>query len=177
MKKNIYHESDSPSEDQDTEMRMFHETPKKEAKYPNDDHSRFAGEDYKETSHFEIGQEDPGIQRPAVPYQFSVDRQHAGKGPRGYTKRDQAILEEICEELTRDSHIDASQLSVQVVDGVVILSGEIESLEAKDRIMGIVSEVHGISQFVNEMRVSDAYSGPEAVTQKDLGVGEDYGLH
>lgn len=177
MKKSIYHESDSPSEDQDVEIRIFKEERPREAKYPNDDHSRFAGEDYKETSYFEVGAEDPILQEPAVPYNFTIDKQHVGKGPKGYTKNDYAIYEEVCEKLTLDSYIDASSINVNVEKGILQLSGEVDSEETKDRVMGLVHEVHGISHVVNEITLADAKSGPEAVTQKDLGVGENYRVH
>ena len=177
MKKSIYHESDSPSEDQDLEIRMFKEEKPREAKYPNDDHSRFAGEDYKETSYFELGTEDPVLQEPAVPYNFTIDKQHVGKGPKGYKKDDYAIYEEICENLTRDSYIDASSINVNVEKAVLYLTGEVESEEMRDRVMGLAQEIHGVSHILNEIVLTESNSGPEAVTQKDLGVGENYRIH
>jgi BON domain len=177
MKKNIDHEGESPAQDADVEIHTFQETIPKETNYPNDDHSRFAGEDYQDTALFEIGHEDPILKEPAVPYSFTTDQQHAGKGPKGYSKADSLIYEDICEALMKDEFIDASGVEVDVKEGVASLVGDVDDEEMRDRMIGAVHHVHGIKKIVNQISLSEAHQGPEAVTQKDLGIGENYDLH
>src|SRR5262245_20667475 len=50
---------------------------------------------------------------------------HAGKGPRGYRRSDARIYEDVCEALTRDGEVDASDVEVTVEDGQVMLSGTV----------------------------------------------------
>src|SRR5690349_12724835 len=58
---------------------------------------------------------------------------HSGKGPKGYVRRDESIQEEIHEMLTRDEQVDATDVEVQVVSGVVTLSGSVPDRQMKYR--------------------------------------------
>src|SRR5512140_3647837 len=46
---------------------------------------------------------------------------HAGKGPRGYTRSDDRIYEEVCDRLTEHGQLDASNVTVEVKNGEVTL--------------------------------------------------------
>ena len=48
---------------------------------------------------------------------------HRGRGPRGYRRTDERILEEVNERLTEDAHLDATNIEVDVRDGEVTLKG------------------------------------------------------
>jgi hypothetical protein len=50
---------------------------------------------------------------------------HRGRGPRGWSRRDERIREEVCERLLQDRLLDARGVEVQVQDGVVTLAGEV----------------------------------------------------
>jgi osmotically-inducible protein OsmY len=49
---------------------------------------------------------------------------HVGHGPKGYTRSDERILEDVCERLAHVPAIDARELSVEVKDGEVSSSPE-----------------------------------------------------
>lgn len=76
-----------------------------------------------------------------------------GKGPRGYMRSDERLCEDINERLTDDDYIDASDISVDVKDGVVTLSGEVEQRRLKHRIEDLVERCHGVQDIRNEIRV------------------------
>lgn len=74
--------------------------------------------------------------------------EHYGRGPRGWTRSDARIREEICERMARHGHLDASRLRVEVTDGEVTLEGEVPNRLQKrlaediaDRVLGVV-DVH-----------------------------------
>lgn len=76
-----------------------------------------------------------------------------GLGPRGYRRSDQRLCEDINERLTEDDSIDARDISVDVSDGVVMLSGEVAQRRLKHRIEDMVERCHGVQDIRNEIRV------------------------
>jgi len=82
--------------------------------------------------------------------------QHAGRGPKGYRRDDNRITEDVNEALTRDHHIDASDIEVQVSNGEVSLSGTVDSREAKRHAEDLAEAVSGVNDVNNQIRVSRA---------------------
>src|SRR5262249_60892996 len=60
-------------------------------------------------------------------------RGNAGRGPRGYHRSDERIREDVNDRLTDDWYIDASDIEVSVNNGMVTLSGRVNSREEKRR--------------------------------------------
>ena len=58
---------------------------------------------------------------------------YAGRGPKGYKRSDQQIIEEACQRLERDGEIDASEIEVSAEDGVIRLRGTVPDRKAKRR--------------------------------------------
>lgn len=58
---------------------------------------------------------------------------HAGRGPRNWRRSDERITEDVNEALTRDPHLDATDIDVQVKDGEVTLLGSVEDRFSKRR--------------------------------------------
>jgi hypothetical protein len=85
---------------------------------------------------------------------------HRGRGPRGYQRSDQRIHEEICERLTEDEHIDASEVEVGVSTGEVTLSGTLRSRNAKRRAGNLAESVSGVKDVHNQIRVEDPQVWP-----------------
>ncbi len=56
---------------------------------------------------------------------------HRGKGPMGCTRSDERIRESVCEALSDDDSIDASQIDVTVRGGEVILAGTVDDRQSK----------------------------------------------
>ena len=57
---------------------------------------------------------------------FQQRQSFRGKGPKGYERSDERLKEVICERLTDDDDIDASEISVEIRNGEVTLSGSVE---------------------------------------------------
>jgi osmotically-inducible protein OsmY len=67
-------------------------------------------------------QEREGAQRGA----FGLQSSHRGRGPQGYSRSDERIKEDVCERLSEHHYIDASQIRVEVSQGVVTLEGTVD---------------------------------------------------
>src|SRR5262245_53392382 len=50
----------------------------------------------------------------------------AGRGPKGYKRSDERIEEDVCDRLTENAELDATGITVQVQNGEVTLSGNVE---------------------------------------------------
>lgn len=170
-------------------------------KYDNDDYSRYAGPDYSEEP-FEIGEENnfehsphnnkkdihlrpqgnwahPGVSGKTDDGESYVNRKEykiqtdfTGYGPKGYKRSDDRIYEEVCEALMRHPGVDASHIGVKVDDGIVILSGKVNSRQMKKTTELIIEDLPGVQDVRNELNVihSDHLNGPDAATRKDLGI-------
>jgi len=79
---------------------------------------------------------------------------HYGRGPKGYTRSDDRLNEEIHERLMRDGWIDASDVEVRVESGVVTLGGSVSDRRVKHRIEDLVADVMGVKDVTNQIRVS-----------------------
>jgi len=80
--------------------------------------------------------------------------QHRGKGPKGYQRSDDRIKEEINDRLTDDSLIDASEIEVEVDNGVVSLAGSVDSRETKRRAEDLAESISGVSNVENRLSVN-----------------------
>lgn len=76
-----------------------------------------------------------------------------GKGPKGWKRSDERIREEVCEVLYRDQHIDATNIEVAVNEGVVTLSGTIESRWSKRHAEQRIEHLSGVEDVRNEIRI------------------------
>lgn len=81
---------------------------------------------------------------------------HRGKGPRGYRRSDDRILEDVNDRLTEDRDVDASDISVTVKDGEVTLSGHVQSRLAKRAAEDCAESVSGVTHVQNNLRISAA---------------------
>lgn len=86
----------------------------------------------------------------------NIDRQnhHRGRGPRGYTRSDDRISEDVHDRLTDDWMLDASDIEVTVSGGEVTLSGTVDNRQNKRRAEDIVDNISGVSHVQNNLRVS-----------------------
>lgn len=78
---------------------------------------------------------------------------HAGKGPKGYTRSDERIREEVSDALMDDGRIDASEIEVDVTSGQVTLRGTVDSRETKRAAEDVVDGVSGVHDVQNMLRV------------------------
>jgi hypothetical protein len=85
--------------------------------------------------------------------------QNRGRGPR-QQRADQRIYEDVCERLTDDERIDASEIEVSVSNGEVTLSGRLRSRNAKRRVTEVVDSIVGVKDVHNTIRVVDEQVWP-----------------
>jgi osmotically-inducible protein OsmY len=78
---------------------------------------------------------------------------YGGRGPRGYKRGDERIREDVCDRLTEDSRIDASDIEVQVKDGEVSLSGSVRSREEKRFTEDLIERISGVRDVNNNLKV------------------------
>ncbi|HEX5066446.1 MAG TPA: BON domain-containing protein [Myxococcota bacterium] len=86
--------------------------------------------------------------------------QFAGRGPKNYRRSDQRIQEEVCDRLTSDPHVDASEIQVTVKDGEITLEGTVNERRMKRLAEDCAESVSGVSQVHNRLRVEDEGSRP-----------------
>jgi hypothetical protein len=77
---------------------------------------------------------------------------YRGRGPRGYTRSDERLLETVCEQLTDDPRIDASDIEVEVKQQVVTLRGSVPDRWTKYAVEELV-ESAGARDIENQLRV------------------------
>jgi hypothetical protein len=78
---------------------------------------------------------------------------HTGRGPKGYKRSDDRIKEDVCERLTQDPHVDASEIEVQVKEGEVTLTGSVENRDQKRRAEDVIENLSGVREVNNQLRV------------------------
>lgn len=79
---------------------------------------------------------------------------HRGRGPKGYSRSDDRIREDVSDRLTEDPHIDASEIDVTVASGEVTLSGSIDRRWAKRHAEDIAEGVSGVKHVQNNLRLN-----------------------
>jgi osmotically-inducible protein OsmY len=75
-----------------------------------------------------------------------------GKGPKGYTRSDDRIREDVCDRLSYDDELDASDITVSVADGEVTLEGTVPDRRSKHRAEDISDAVHGVRDVHNRLK-------------------------
>lgn len=81
--------------------------------------------------------------------------QYRGRGPRGYKRSDERIREEVCDCLTDDDDLDASNIEITVKEGEVTLSGFVTSRDDKRWAESLVERVAGVKEVQNSLRVQN----------------------
>jgi hypothetical protein len=79
-------------------------------------------------------------------------REAAGRGPKGYRRADERILDEVCERFAR-SGVDAREVEVEVKEGVVTLGGHVESRDDRRLLAAVAEGILGVSDVDDRMRV------------------------
>jgi len=80
---------------------------------------------------------------------------YRGRGPRGYTRSSERIREDVCDRLTDDSWVDASNIEVDVSGTEVTLSGTVESRPQRRRAEDCAESVSGVTHVQNNLRVAE----------------------
>lgn len=83
---------------------------------------------------------------------------HFGKGPKGYTRSDEKIKEDVQEKLYHDTFVDASDIDVTVSDGEVTLTGTVDNKQTKRRAEDCAEKVTGVKEVSNQLKINRADS-------------------
>lgn len=86
---------------------------------------------------------------------------HAGRGPAGYQRASERIVEDVNEHLTRHGRIDASHIKVSAEDGEVTLEGTVDSRRAKRMAEDVAEDVPGVRDVHNRLRIDRNIAGNE----------------
>jgi osmotically-inducible protein OsmY len=78
---------------------------------------------------------------------------HRGRGPKGYTRSDERIREDINDRLSDDSYLDATEIDVTVNNGEVTLTGTVENRIDKRRAEDLADDISGVKNVQNQLRV------------------------
>ncbi|MBJ2149813.1 BON domain-containing protein [Paracoccus sp. IB05] len=76
-----------------------------------------------------------------------------GLGPKGYSRSETRVLEDVCEGLTEDDALDAAGISVTVSQGEITLAGTVPSRQAKRLAEDIAERCRGVNYVQNNLRV------------------------
>lgn len=80
---------------------------------------------------------------------------YRGRGPKGYRRSDERIREDVCDQLTDDPWLDASNIEVEVRETEVMLKGAVGSREDKRRAEFLSEAVSGVKNVQNQLRIED----------------------
>jgi hypothetical protein len=94
----------------------------------------------------------------------------AGRGPKGWQRSDERIRDDVNERLTHHPDVDATEIDVQVSQGVVTLSGAVDDRHARRLAEDIAEGVSGVREVQNQIRVqqqsamtSAGHSSPDVI--------------
>lgn len=85
--------------------------------------------------------------------------EHRGRGPKGYTRSDDRIREDVCDRLSDDPRVDASNIEVTVSNGEVTLAGTVDARDVKRRAEDCAEDVSGVKNVQNNLRVQMQSTG------------------
>jgi BON domain len=80
--------------------------------------------------------------------------QFAGRGPKGYVRSDERILEEIHDRLREHGEVDASNVTVRVVDREVTLEGTVDDRRRKRLAEDVAASVRGVLDVHNRLKIA-----------------------
>jgi osmotically-inducible protein OsmY len=97
------------------------------------------------------------------------ERGHYGRGPKGYTRSDERIREDVSDRLTDDWTVDASNIEVTVANCEVTLAGTVDSRSAKRRAEDCAESVSGVRNVQNNLRVEQPTESTSAFGTRSTG--------
>lgn len=87
-----------------------------------------------------------------------------GRGPKNYSRSTERVREDVCERLSSDPYIDASDIDVNVGEnGRIVLEGTVNERWMKHRIEDMIDATPGVQHIENRLRISSP--GSESSSQ------------
>lgn len=81
--------------------------------------------------------------------------EHRGRGPKSYQRSDERIRDDLNDRLTDDHRLDASEITVEVKDREVTLTGTVNGRNDKRRAEDLAENVSGVTHVQNNLRVQN----------------------
>jgi hypothetical protein len=81
-------------------------------------------------------------------------RSRQNRGPRGWERSDERIKEDLCERIADSDDIDASDVTVEVRQGVVTLDGTVYERWTRYSLEDLADSVPGVKDVQNNVRLS-----------------------
>jgi hypothetical protein len=96
----------------------------------------------------------------------------SGMGPQGYQRSAERITEEINDQLTWHGDLDATNIQVKVEQGIVTLTGTVDSRYAKRMAEDIAESIRGVQDINNQLQVRREH---ESMQRSNQGNGASAG--
>jgi hypothetical protein len=103
---------------------------------------------------------------------WRVPGPHSGRGPRGYQRSDERILEELNDRLTAHGLIDASDIETRVENCEITLEGFVDSREAKRAAADLAEDIPGVTDVHSRLRLRSHVKGEGVGRTSVLGLTE-----
>jgi len=100
---------------------------------------------------------DRGWHAPGTSGYGNTTQGHYGKGPKGYTRSDERIREDVCDRLSDDDEVDARDITVTVKGAEVILEGTVNDRRSKHRAEDVAESVSGVKEVTNHLRARKGF--------------------
>jgi hypothetical protein len=100
---------------------------------------------------------------------------HSGRGPQGWQRSDDRIREDVNEALSQHGWLDATNVNVDVHNGMVTLTGTVENRYAKRMAEDALENISGVSDVQNNLRVQMGDEGTRARNESFSGTGQSTG--
>lgn len=91
---------------------------------------------------------------------YEPPRSRSGRTPKGYTRSDERIREDVNDRLMQAYGLDPGEIEVKVESGEVKLTGSVESREEKFLAEQLAESVSGVKDIANQLRVQRSPAGP-----------------
>ena len=97
-----------------------------------------------------------GMGFPGWAYSPGWRRDFRGRGPRGFQRSDAQIKDTVCERMSDSADLDATDIDVAVVTGIVTLTGNVPDRESRWLAEEVAGSVGGVRDVENQLRVATA---------------------
>ena len=78
---------------------------------------------------------------------------YSGRGPKNYRRNDERIKEDVCERLKASPDIDASDVEIEIKEGIITLTGEVGSRREKRAAEDALESISGVEDVTNQLKV------------------------
>jgi hypothetical protein len=82
-----------------------------------------------------------------------LESDHRGLGPKGYSRSDQQIKDDVCDILYINREVDARSIIVEVRQSCVYLKGSVKDRNQKKVAESLVESIMGVQDIFNELRI------------------------